>query len=293
MILTATTVQGATPGTSSRDVVGDPVWTQGKAVRLTENQAKEKKWCTDCWVTVLLSVTKRGRYSILAKTNFGDAERVYKGKSIFGIGHFGENVCYKYHIQDAEKNLDVRFKQYSGVSSLTINPVSRPVDYTSAEFKDSGASDSVIRLTPAMRRSTSQGDRGAGLYYICMFAHTPASYAFYLQETEPGQEWERIENGFAHQHQIDSSSSVVKKQVFVYEVPKLEFATEDIDLNFVLEALSGPMPEMAVVYCNKFQTKGTKEEAMNLCALEVLKFSPEDIVRRSNSTNEVEFHWAK
>jgi len=97
---------------------------------------------------VLLSVAKPGRYSILARTDSGDSERVHQGKNIFGLGQAGENVCYKYYIQDPAKNLDVRMKQYSGISSLSINPAVKPKDHNAAEFKNFGGSDAVVRLSP-------------------------------------------------------------------------------------------------------------------------------------------------
>lgn len=104
-----------------------------------------------------------------------------------------------------------------------------------------------------------------------MFAQTPASYAISVQEAEPGQKWERIEHGFSHQHELASSSSKIAEQVFIYAVPPLAYETEDIALNFVLETISGPVPEMFVIYCNDFQAKKTKEEAEELCARKVLE----------------------
>ena len=130
-----------------------------------------------------------------------------------------------------------------------------------------------------MRGKTAQGNLASGLYYICVFAQTPASYAIYLQETEPGQTWERIEQGFAHQHELASSSSKIAEQVFIYAVPPLAYKTEDIALNFILETVSGPAPEMSVMYCADFQAQATREEAEELCARKVLQYSSADLAQ--------------
>ena len=72
-----------------------------------------------------------------------------------------------------------------------------PKDFKSAEFKDTGGSNAIVRLTPAMR--SSKGNHLTGFYYICMFAHLPASYVLTVEETVPGKQWERIEYVFALQ----------------------------------------------------------------------------------------------
>ena len=45
---------------------------------------------------------------------------------------------------NAEKNFDVRLKQYSGIASQTINPITIPKDFDSAEFKNDDLRDSFI-----------------------------------------------------------------------------------------------------------------------------------------------------
>tara|TARA_B110000285_G_C14630126_1_gene383015 strand:- start:171 stop:467 length:297 start_codon:yes stop_codon:yes gene_type:complete len=96
---------------------------------------------------------------------------------------------------------------------LSINPAVKPKDHNAAEFKNFGSSDAVVRLSPAMRGKTAQGNHASDLYYICMSVNetcqTSASYAIYLRETEPDQKWERIEQGFAYQHELALSRSKI------------------------------------------------------------------------------------
>ena len=80
--MSATTDQRKSPGTN--DIQGVPVWTSGKAIHLTED-SEDNKLCTDCWVKILLSVTKEGRYTIISKANTGDAQRAFEDKVIYGV----------------------------------------------------------------------------------------------------------------------------------------------------------------------------------------------------------------
>lgn len=127
-----------------------------------------------------------------------------------------------------------------------------------------------------------------------MFAHIPASYVLKVEETEPGKQWERIENGFDLQQEIQSSGKEMRKQVFVYKVPMQEFEDQDIALNFLLETLNGPSPEMLIMYCNEHEDEKTRTEAEEACAKKALPFTPQEIIERSKSTSDVQtFQWAK
>ena len=67
-------------------------------------------------------------------------------------------------------------------------------------------------------------------------------------------------------------------------MPPLAYKTEDIALNFILETVSGPVPEMSVMFCDDFQTQETKEEAEELCARKVLSYSPADLAQGRQTT---------
>jgi hypothetical protein len=62
-------------------------------------------------------VVAEGRYTIISKANIGEAQRIFESKAVYGVAKAGEKVCYKYHVKEGDKNLDVRFKLYSGASS--------------------------------------------------------------------------------------------------------------------------------------------------------------------------------
>lgn len=57
-----------------------------------------------------------GRYTIISKANVGKSQRVFENTPLYGVSKAGEKTCYNYHIKDGNKNLDVRFKLYSGSS---------------------------------------------------------------------------------------------------------------------------------------------------------------------------------
>lgn len=60
-------------------VLGDPVWTQGKAIRLSKNQQTKdgiKAWCTDCWITISLTGLSKGMYSITVKAEVGESQQI-------------------------------------------------------------------------------------------------------------------------------------------------------------------------------------------------------------------------
>jgi hypothetical protein len=255
--LSANAKNGVTPGTNSvRSVQGRPVWASGKAIHLAEDASLaysiDNQWCTDCYVNILLSVVAEGRYTIISKANTGQAQRIYENKPLFGVAKAGEKVCYKYHVKDGEANLDVRFKLYSGASSQTIDAVDVPETWDASEFKLTGAFDSEYVLTPRMRRQSQRGNHATGLYYICDFAHTYSSFSVLVKEIPTDQKHTLLENGFVYAEEIENYQTSMTAQHFLYQVPKLDFALEDIKLWFDLEVLSGPVPKMAIRYCNSF-----------------------------------------
>lgn len=102
LILSSTAVQGELPSTSQEKcIIGEPVWTQGKAIRLTEKSQSGgsyinhesqiiKQWCTDCWISVLLSVQREGKYSIIARASLGEAQVIYEDRVVLGVAQYGE-----------------------------------------------------------------------------------------------------------------------------------------------------------------------------------------------------------
>jgi hypothetical protein len=91
------------------------------------------------------------------------------------VASFGERVCYKYYIKDKSKNLLITFTSYSGITSLTLNPRQPPNGEEDSKFKFYDWGSQQIAVTPEMRKSVGSEE---GVYYICMFAHTPSSFSF-------------------------------------------------------------------------------------------------------------------
>ena len=68
MSLYASTKGSVTADKTSKK--GTPGWRKGQTLRISEDD-DQKEWCTDCYVKILLDVTTKGKYQILAKTNVG------------------------------------------------------------------------------------------------------------------------------------------------------------------------------------------------------------------------------
>ena len=66
MTLFASTKGSVTADKSSRK--GTSGWRKGQTLRISDDD-KLDDWCTDCYVKILLDVTTKGKYQIMAKTN--------------------------------------------------------------------------------------------------------------------------------------------------------------------------------------------------------------------------------
>jgi hypothetical protein len=160
-----------------------------------------------------------------------------------------------------------------------------PDKWNSSVFKFSGAFDSEMVISPRMRKQVGHED---GLYYVCNFAHTLNSFSTIIREVDPEQDFTQLENGFVYSEEIDTS-----KQSFIYQVPRLDYSDEDIKIAFYLEVDDGPIPKMAVRYCNNHQDLESSE-ALTKCGQEIGQLSADAVIQRSKSTtDEVKFFWAK
>ena len=75
-----------------------------------------------------------GRYTIISKANVGESQRIFDNTPIYGVSKAREKTCYKYHLKDGDKNLDVRFKLYSGLSKQSIDPLEIPASWDDSDF---------------------------------------------------------------------------------------------------------------------------------------------------------------
>jgi len=57
----------------------------------------------------------------MAKTNVGIVT-LQEGVKFDDVSFYGERQCYKYFVKDSSTDVNVRFAQFSGISSLTFNP---------------------------------------------------------------------------------------------------------------------------------------------------------------------------
>jgi hypothetical protein len=60
-------------------------------------------------------------------------------------------------------------------------------------------------------------------------------------------------------------------------VPRLDYSDEDIKIAFYLEVEDGPIPKMAVRYCNKYQSLDS-DEALTKCGEEIGQLSADDVI---------------
>jgi len=110
-----------------------------------------------------------------------------------------------------------------------------------AKFHSSSTFDQMIRLTPRMREDIGTPK---GSYYICLFAHTFASFSVMVKETSLVQKsdgnhgalFNELDNGFVYSDEIVSKKDKLEMNVYVYPVPALQFSDEDIFLEFRLTA---------------------------------------------------------
>jgi hypothetical protein len=136
-----------------------------------------------------------------------------------------------------------------------------------------------------MRRESQKGNHEKGLYYICNFAHTYSSFSILVNEVSTDQKYTLLENGFSYSEEIENFQNSMSAQDFIYQVPKLDFGEEDVKIWFYLEVASGPIPRMAIRYCNSYQS-GTAEEALTSCSQEIVQLSAEDVISRSKSASD-------
>ncbi len=83
-----------------------------------------------------------------------------------------------------------------------------------------------------------------------MFAHTPSSYQIIAKETDPTEKFQLLENGFEVDDFIINMQNGSNKNIYIYQVPRKNFADEEVKIAFDLQVQEGPMPRMAVRLCN-------------------------------------------
>ena len=67
-----------------------------------------------------------------------------------------------------------------------------------------------------------------------------------LQEVSTDLPYKTLKDGFSESAEILGKNL----EAFQYKVPPLDFTDEDISLEFVLSTFTGPLPSMAVGFCD-------------------------------------------
>lgn len=87
-----------------------------------------------------------------------------------------------------------------------------------------------------------------------MYPHLTSTYSLAVSEIDANADYKMLEHGFIENGEVQGKNMVV----YMYKVPPLEYKEQDINLNFQLQAISGPVPILAVDFC--------KEEDYKICA---------------------------
>ena len=125
---------------------GTSGWRKGQTLRISDDD-KLDDWCTDCYVKILLDVTTKGKYQIMAKTNVGLVS-LTEGVKFDDVSFYGERQCYKYFVKDSATDVYVRFAQFSGISSITFNPREIPGKFEEAVYRKAEFGNAAIVITP-------------------------------------------------------------------------------------------------------------------------------------------------
>ena len=141
------------------------------------------------------------------------------------MSFYGERQCYKYFVKDSNTDVNVRFAQFSGISSLTFNPREIPKKFEDAVYRKAEFGNAALVISPRDRQANATT---TGLYYLCVFSHMTATYSVQIIETPVSQPFHYLEDGWDEAGEVQAKSTAV----YVYKVPPLDFKGEDISIEF-------------------------------------------------------------
>lgn len=136
-----------------------------------------------------MSVEQQGRYLIQAKANHAEPVQIGANEEIFGVGQFGQTVCYNFKVDKAESNMDISLRRFSGVSTLLVNPKTAPAQIKDAKFVAVDGSNQFLRITQDQRAEVGPK---RGQYFVCVFSHTFSSWSLTVAESSPEQQFDII-----------------------------------------------------------------------------------------------------
>jgi hypothetical protein len=130
-------------------------------------------------------------------------------------------------VKDPNTELNVRFAQFSGISSITFNPSNIPLKFEDAVYRKSEFGNAALVISPQDRQVNATA---TGLYYLCVFSHMTATYSVQIIERSASQKFHYLEDGWDEAGEVQGRNF----SVYVYKVPPLDFKGEDISLEFLL-----------------------------------------------------------
>jgi hypothetical protein len=86
----------------------------------------------------------------MAKTNIANPI-LYEGVKFDDVSFYGERQCYKYFVNDANTDINVRFAQYSGIASFSFNPKAIPLKFEDAVYKKAEFGNSALVISARNR----------------------------------------------------------------------------------------------------------------------------------------------
>jgi len=141
------------------------------------------RWCTKCWVYIVLNVVVEQRYYITSiSKQYNDALSTTLSQDIM-VNPF-EQECYEYFV--LRTKYDARFFVYGYTGQADI--------YVAARNEPEGPKSNRVHLRAGFGSSTSvafsPSDRkdlvgySTGTYWVCIFAYSPFSGLLVTQEAE-------------------------------------------------------------------------------------------------------------
>ncbi|CDW71154.1 UNKNOWN [Stylonychia lemnae] len=229
-------------------------WKKGQVIRLNKENFPKNQWCKGCELKILLDVRDAGYYHIIVQTS--DAvPKVHNNDQIDDIVGFDQIQCYQYYIKSEQADFQITLTTYTGRVELRFNPGTLPTKWDDFLGKPDEDQEIIVDIRPWQRSRRYQ--QAKGLYFFCVRGEITSTYTIKAKEFD--QDWTNsiIEDGYSEMFGSFPNSL----HTHLYRVPRLEYAGEDIKIEFDLMVKRGPEPTMAVAFCAINSTTECKKQA--------------------------------
>eukprot|EP00347_Sterkiella_histriomuscorum_P020253 403338511 len=229
-------------------------WKKGQVIRLNRDNFPNGQWCKGCELKILMDVVEAGYYKIMVRTT--DAiPKIYNGDQIDDIVGFDEIQCYQYYVKSENTDFQVTLTTYTGRVEMKFNPGLIPESWEDMHGHNEEDSELILDIRPWLR--SHKFNQSKGIYYVCVKGQITSTYTLKVKEFEIDWTHSVIEDSYAESFGMRPLS----QQIHLYKVPELEYADEDIKIEFQLMARRGPVPELYAAFCTQNSTEECKQMA--------------------------------